>query len=59
MTTSLSLHSLPPSAPRGYELHVDGDIVAEADDRDALTALLRRYAGYDRVAILPARAARG
>lgn len=38
---------------------MDGDVVAEADDRDALTALMRRYAGYDRVTILPVRASHG
>jgi hypothetical protein len=59
MTRSLpARRPLPsPSATpcRRFELHVDGDVVAEADDHDSLTALARRYAGYDRVSILRSR----
>jgi hypothetical protein len=61
MPTALSFRPLPRTAasPHGFELHVDGDVVAESDDRDALTTLMRRYSGYGRVAIFPARRARG
>jgi hypothetical protein len=47
---------LKPSAgaTRRYELHVDGDVVAEGADPAQLASLARRYAGYDRVGIVAA-----